>query len=389
MKNSLLKIYTLVVGIIFAGTLIYFGGGLTYEYFQNNLNSATINFYAKISFCIVLFFTALTLVMICLVAKNGIIDDASDIPEPKDEVSDEEIGLEDENTEEIVSEENPLDDIVVENDESASSEETSLKPEDIFDDEDEAEEDDLDENDEDFGISAESYDNFGDSELDMSDLDIEDTNDSEEDEEILDDIIDDIMDEVICDEEDEMPELMTPEIPKPVADESTNFDGTQSHGLYNEKTGICWESYLNARLDNELIRASASEYDLVCYVFRLENIERSSEKGKEICSFLADEFQFKDLVFEFKTDCIVAVKTNYSIDDAINYGEKLYNHIEGMLDEGENVYIGISSRTIRMVSAERLLKEAEQAMLHAVEDEDSNIIAFRANAEKYMEMMNK
>lgn len=337
MKNSLLKVYTLVVGIIFAGTLIYFGGGLTYEHFQNNLNSATINFYAKISFCIILFFTALTLVMICLVAKNGIVDDTQDIPEPEDQVTDDEIHLND----------------IVEENEPDISEENSLETDDI------SKEDQL--------VSE---------------------NVEPEDEELLEDIMDDIMD--VCDSDEmEMPELLTPSIPKPVSDETTNFDGTQPKGLYDEKTGICWESYLNSRLENELIRASASEYDLVCFVFRLENVERSSEKGKEICTFLADEFQFKDLVFEYKNDCIVCVKTNYSIDDAINYSEKLYNHIEGMLDEGENIFIGISSRTIRMVSAERLLKEAEQAMLHAVEDEDSNIIAFRANAEKYMEMMNK
>lgn len=404
MKNSLLKIYTLVTGIILAGTLVYFGGGLTYEYFQNNLNSATINFYAKISFCIVLFFTSLTLVMICLVAKNGIVDDSADVPESDGPVTDEEIGLEEELVEENQAEE-----------ELSNEEDNALEPEEIFEEdqvtseviesdvigdelpveetqvsEDETDiiEDSPSEPEIDFDEASEPYDNFGDSELDMDDIEIDEEFDSEE-EELLDDIIDDMMDDSDFDEKAEMPELMTPDIPKPVADQSTNFDGTQAHGLYNEETGICWESYLKTRLDNELIRASASEYDLVCYVFCLENIGRSSEKGKKICSLLADEFQFKDLVFEYKDDCIVAVKTNYSIDDAINYGEKLYNSIEGMLDEGENLYIGISSRTIRMVSADRLLKEAEQAMFHAIEDEDSNIIAFRANAEKYMEMMNK
>ena len=52
-------------------------------------------------------------------------------------------------------------------------------------------------------------------------------------------------------------------------------------------------------------------------------------------------------------------------------------------------YIGLSSKTIRMVSADRILKEADAAVEHAQEDAECPIIAFRANAEKYMEFVEK
>ena len=45
--------------------------------------------------------------------------------------------------------------------------------------------------------------------------------------------------------------------------------------------------------------------------------------------------------------------------------------------------IGISSRSLRLISVDRLKTEAEQALLHASEDVDSPIVAFRVNPEKY------
>ena len=45
--------------------------------------------------------------------------------------------------------------------------------------------------------------------------------------------------------------------------------------------------------------------------------------------------------------------------------------------------IGISSRSLRLISAERLKTEAEQAVEHAATDNESPIVAFRVNPEKY------
>ena len=40
-----------------------------------------------------------------------------------------------------------------------------------------------------------------------------------------------------------------------------------------------------------------------------------------------------------------------------------------------------------MMSAERLLKETDEALIHAQEDDDCQIIAFRADAIKYRQFM--
>lgn len=356
MKNSLLKIYTLVVAIIFAGTLLYFGGALAYEYYNANLDAYTIYFYAKICFCIIAFFTALTILMICLVAKYGIQDTEADlIEEIKNKTSDSKVT-------------------------AVDSEETSVSIEEA------AQEFNLEEPVDDADVYIE------DSEKESLVVTEENIADEENPPVYSDEDIQAVLPVqkgvpgIPVEENESIPKIPI-ESPSPVSDESTNFDGTQSKGLFDSTTGLGWESYLLTRLENELVRATASEYDLVCYVIKLGNIQRESEKSKVICTYLADEFQFKDLLFEYKDDSIVAIRTNFSIDEAIVFAEKISSHIEGMLDEGENCWIGISSRTIRMVSAERLLKEADQAVLHAIDDEDSNIIAFRVNAEKYMQMM--
>ena len=155
-------------------------------------------------------------------------------------------------------------------------------------------------------------------------------------------------------------------------------------GLFDPVTGIGWESYLLTRLNNEIERATASEIDLSLFVIKVPGIEKTSEVFRNICNYLAIQFQFKDLLFEYKDDSIVAMKISMNIDEALNLADKLYSDICNLIN-GTNCRIGITSRSIRMVTGERLLMEAEQSLEHS--DADSPIIAFRVDSEKYRQMM--
>jgi GGDEF domain-containing protein len=157
------------------------------------------------------------------------------------------------------------------------------------------------------------------------------------------------------------------------------------YGLYSPKSGIGWESYLLPRLTNELNRAISSELDLALFVIKVVDINKNEEELKKICDYLSVEFQFKDLIFEYKEDCIVAIKINLNLDDAVNFADKIHGQIESK--SGLKCFIGISTRTIRIIGAERLLQEAEEALIHAQEEKDTPIIAFRANAQKYKEFI--
>lgn len=164
-------------------------------------------------------------------------------------------------------------------------------------------------------------------------------------------------------------------------------EASDPSGLFSPVTGLGWENYLMTRLDNELNRAIGSEFDLALFIFKIPGLVRENEKVKAVCDYLVSMFQFKDLLFEYKNDSIVAIKVNMPLENALSWADKLYVDIKNIIGASNNCYIGITTRTIRMVSSERLLKEADEALIHAQEDPENPIIAFRANAEKYRQFL--
>ena len=101
---------------------------------------------------------------------------------------------------------------------------------------------------------------------------------------------------------------------------------------------------------------------------------------------MLDFFQFKDFLFEFKEDGFAAIIQGKDVDQALQSAQVLHSNLKGALTaagQSENPQIGISSRSLRLITAERLKNEAEQALLHAADDPASPIIAFRVNPEKY------
>ena len=196
--------------------------------------------------------------------------------------------------------------------------------------------------------------------------------------------IEDDEEEEICAEETNKVEVLLPsEEIKPIQSDS-------SVHIFSPKTGFCFESYLESRLDNELNRAIASEFDLSLFVFRIPSIQLdyNNEILQKVCKYLTTEFQFKDLLFEYDEDCLIGIKNNMNLDTALTFADKLYSDITEIVKENDlKCYIGISTRTVRIITGKRLLTEATEALKHALEDENNPIIAFRANAEKYRKMM--
>ena len=162
------------------------------------------------------------------------------------------------------------------------------------------------------------------------------------------------------------------------------------NGLFSPDTGLGWESYLMTRLDNELNRATASELDLALFIIKLDGLGRKNPVTKKICDYLIVEFQFKDLLFEYKDDSICGIKISMDIDNAIQFAEKLVTEIKKIAgDENPTILAGVTTRSIRMVSGERLLKEADEAIKHAAEDPSSPVVGFRADAVKYRKFLEK
>ena len=172
------------------------------------------------------------------------------------------------------------------------------------------------------------------------------------------------------------------------AENAPASDSSESNpsGLFNPVTGLGWESYLDTRLENEINRAISSEIDISVFIINIPNLERESEESKKVSEYLSLQFQFKDLLFEYKNDCIVAIKISMNLDDALNFADKIHAEIMQIINQKE-CYIGISTRSIRIVSSERLLNEAWAALEHAKQEKDSPIIAFRVDADKYRQFL--
>lgn len=180
------------------------------------------------------------------------------------------------------------------------------------------------------------------------------------------------------------------EQPAIVEEENHESSSIAPEGLFSPVTGFGWESYLKDRLDNEISRAISSESDLAVYVINIPNIERTASEIKEICDYLLVQFQFKDLIFEYMNDCFVILQNNTSIDDALSIADKLINNINKFLENTTSkCFIGITSKSIRIVSGERLLKEATEALNHAKESDESSVVAFQVNSDKYLEFIEK
>ncbi len=161
-------------------------------------------------------------------------------------------------------------------------------------------------------------------------------------------------------------------------------------GLFSPTTGFCWESYLEPRLETELTRAGSCEEDLAVFYIRLAGADFHNAALKPLYDQLLQFFQYRDLIFERGTDGFMCIVPDIGIDGAMGASEKLYSMLyEGLNTAGihARIAIGISTRTMRLAPASRLINEASEAVAHALEEDDMPIVAFRVNQEKYREYL--
>lgn len=160
--------------------------------------------------------------------------------------------------------------------------------------------------------------------------------------------------------------------------------------LFNTSTGFCFESNLLTRLDSELARASSSQIELSLVLIQIPGLKLDSDCGVEVCKRILEIFHYRDMLFEYKTDGIAVIFSNSDIDKAMESSETIFAEICSILRKhsfSTKPLFGIASRSLRFISGERLMTEAEQALFHAKEDPANPIIAFRVNPEKYRKFM--
>ncbi|MDR0403131.1 MAG: hypothetical protein LBH35_06030 [Treponema sp.] len=159
-------------------------------------------------------------------------------------------------------------------------------------------------------------------------------------------------------------------------------------GLYSPKSGIGWEDYTIDRLASEIHRCAASEQDLVMLLFECEEVP-DGEFYKKLAGEAVRFFNLKDLTFEKGNRGISVIIPNTDLDHGIIKAEEFHARVLKNLPDGSKTALraGLSSRSGRLINADRLFFEAASALGKA--EDEQPIVAFKSNPEKYREFIRK
>ncbi|MDR1566709.1 MAG: hypothetical protein LBS48_05440 [Treponema sp.] len=168
---------------------------------------------------------------------------------------------------------------------------------------------------------------------------------------------------------------------------------SEPQGLYSPRGNVGWESYLHDRLASELHRCASSEQDLA-----LINMEyKSSGADPALYPRFTEEavafFALRDLVFEKGKQGIAVIVPGIDIDQGFARCEEFHRRIQKKtgfaVAKPSDLVIGLSSRSGRLVEADRVILEASKALAKALEDPASPIVAFKSDPEKYREYLSR
>ncbi|MCQ2240603.1 hypothetical protein [Treponema sp.] len=190
--------------------------------------------------------------------------------------------------------------------------------------------------------------------------------------------------------EEKKDDVSSEEISETEAETSESTEEDAPKGLFCPETGFGWEEYMLTRLDSELLRSASSDQDLSLFSIRIPGIDWNSECGKNISKVILEKIKFNDLVFNYGEDGVSAIVQNQNTDQALVTAESLHDMLANIVKEAGTdlkISIGISSRSLRLISGSRLANESIEALNRAMADSDSPIIAFRVNPERYKDFL--
>ena len=178
--------------------------------------------------------------------------------------------------------------------------------------------------------------------------------------------------------------------PRPAAKEDEEDETPQ--GLFTPRGNIGWESYTQDRLASELHRCASFEQDLVFMAVEFKEAVNMSDSlytqfAEEAVSF----FTMRDMIFEKGEKGISVILPNADLEQGITKSEefrqRIIERMPASFKSRAQLYVGLSSRSGRLIDAERIIFEAFSALVKALEDPVSHVIAFKSDPEKYREFI--
>lgn len=198
-----------------------------------------------------------------------------------------------------------------------------------------------------------------------------------------------VLETVFQQEPKDVTEECSEEVPEESATQSQEVSDQHSespYGLFSPVSGFGWEEYLEDRLDSELIRSASSEEDITLMMIRIKDFDTESPNAQEFYDIILSYIQFKDMIFEYGKDGFSCIIHNMTIDASLKFAEEIYEQLSEKLKElgmNNEMGIGISTRSFRLIPAKRIFTEAQEALQRAFLDQNTPIVAFRVDPEKY------
>jgi hypothetical protein len=164
-------------------------------------------------------------------------------------------------------------------------------------------------------------------------------------------------------------------------------------GLFSPRGNIGWESYTRDRLESELHRCASFEQDLVFIMMEFKDGKLNDPLYKLFAEEAVNFFTLRDLIFEKGDQGIAVISPNIDLEQGFLKSEEFRERILKKLPDSSKtepeLCMGLSSRSGRLIEAERLMFETSQALLKALADPLSPIVAFKSDPEKYRDFIRK
>ena len=162
-------------------------------------------------------------------------------------------------------------------------------------------------------------------------------------------------------------------------------DTGNANGLYSPTTHLGWETYLIERLSTELKRAASFDQDLVLLLCNILGATKEGKTFAEVSEIALEFFNFRDLCFEYGNSGFGIIIPNIDLDQGIDRVETFLSKTNAVLANAKRdirLIAGLSARNGRLLSGDRIFREAEGALVKA-RDEQTGIVAFRVDPQKY------
>jgi GGDEF domain-containing protein len=156
--------------------------------------------------------------------------------------------------------------------------------------------------------------------------------------------------------------------------------------LFSPRTGLGWQYHFSQRLKFELDRAASSDQDLVLALTVLDSYSSLSNPEQiygRIARMILEDFSFQDLAFEYGEGSYAIIIPDSDLNKGIGSLTKFQKKVSSATRPPVTLTIGLSSRSGRLIDGVTIVSEATSALERAQGEGINQLMAFRANPEKY------